>query len=155
MGILLAILTFFMVLLSLALIGLILLQKSSGQQGMGAAMGGGVADQTFGAETNSILSKNTQRLTIVYFVFAFILYLGFFAIYNNGDSADEGTLLDIVAEDAEAAAAEAEAASLVDEAAADVEPEAVDVVNPLDDVEAAAQDVVPTETGDVEAPTQQ
>ena len=150
MTIILAILTFVMALLALGLIGLVLLQKSSGQQGMGAAMGGGVADQAFGAETNSILSKNTQIATIIYFVLAFILYLGWQSVYSDKASDEPSALLQAAVQE-EAAAEEApegeeaatteviaeEAEAIVEEVEAAVEEAAT--VNPLEDAEAPQQ----------------
>ena len=129
-----------MALLALGLIGLVLLQKSSGQQGMGAAMGGGVADQAFGAETNSILSKNTQMATIIYFILAFILYLGYQSVYSEKESDEPSALLQSAVQE-EAAVETTEETSAVDtpdavigevEAAA----EEATTVNPLEDVEA-------------------
>lgn len=133
MGILLALLSVIMVLLSLLLVGLILLQKSSGQQGMGAAMGGGVADQAFGAETNTILSKNTQFLVIIYFVLALILFLGYYSRYNSGDEQrGTGVLQSLTLEEAaeEAGAVNAETADGESESPAPAEDLEVQVVDP-------------------------
>ena len=49
MSIFLGILTFILVLISLFLILVVLAQKAKSDGGMGAAMGGGVAEATFGA----------------------------------------------------------------------------------------------------------
>lgn len=43
---------------------------------MGAALGGGMTESTFGAETGNVLSKMTINLSIAFFVLAFLLYLG-------------------------------------------------------------------------------
>ncbi|MEM7671812.1 MAG: preprotein translocase subunit SecG [Verrucomicrobiota bacterium] len=137
MSIILALLTFVMFILALGIIGLVLLQKSSGQQGMGAAMGGGVADQAFGAETNSILSKNTQIATIIYFVLAFVLYLGYQSMYADEESAEGTGLLDAAIQ--EEAAVESEEAIGTEEVDAATIEEVVDsveeatTVNPLED----------------------
>ncbi len=45
--------------------------------------GGGAADQAFGADSATVLTKATQTTTIVFFVLAFLLYLGFQA--RSGD----------------------------------------------------------------------
>lgn len=68
-----------------------LMQKTSTQPGMGAALsGGGAADQAFGAESATVLTKTTQILTIVFFVLAFLLYLGFQARHEAQLKAEEG-----------------------------------------------------------------
>jgi preprotein translocase subunit SecG len=54
----------------------VLAQKSQSDGGMGAAMGGGMAEATFGADTNNVLSKSTINASIAFFVLAFVLYLG-------------------------------------------------------------------------------
>jgi preprotein translocase subunit SecG len=59
MAILIGILTVIHVLVALALVGLVLMQKSS-EQGVGAAFGAGMTDTVFGAGTTSAL----QRMTI-------------------------------------------------------------------------------------------
>jgi preprotein translocase subunit SecG len=76
MSILLGILTFVLILVSLFLILVVLAQKSQSDGGMGAAMGGGMAEATFGADTNNVLSKSTINASIAFFVLAFVLYLG-------------------------------------------------------------------------------
>ncbi|MGB0370816.1 MAG: preprotein translocase subunit SecG [Opitutales bacterium] len=139
MSIILALLTFVMFILALAIIGLVLLQKSSGQQGMGAAMGGGVADQAFGAETNSILSKNTQIATIIYFVLAFILYLGYQSVYADKEVTEGTGLLDAAIVEEAAVEAEEESPAIeedVVEPAVEAAEEAATTVNPLEDVSA-------------------
>lgn len=75
MGILLGILTFVLILISLFLILVVLAQKSK-DGGLGAALGGGAAEAAFGAETNNVLSKATIYSSVLFFVFAFLLYLG-------------------------------------------------------------------------------
>ena len=58
MSILIGIVTAIHVLVALALIGLVLMQKSS-DQGVGAAFGGGVTDTVFGAGTTTALVRMT------------------------------------------------------------------------------------------------
>jgi preprotein translocase subunit SecG len=55
---------------------LVLAQKAKSDGGMGAAMGGGMAEATFGADTGNVLSKATINAAIVFFVLSFALYLG-------------------------------------------------------------------------------
>jgi preprotein translocase subunit SecG len=76
MSILLGILTFVLILTSLLLILLVLAQKAKSDGGMGAAMGGGMAEATFGADTGNVLSKATVNAAIVFFVLSLSLYLG-------------------------------------------------------------------------------
>jgi preprotein translocase subunit SecG len=76
MSILIGISTFVLILTSIFLILLVLAQKAKSDGGMGAAMGGGMAEATFGADTGNVLSKATINAAIVFFVLSFALYLG-------------------------------------------------------------------------------
>jgi preprotein translocase subunit SecG len=76
MNILLGILTFILILISLFLILVVLAQKAKSDGGMGAAMGGGMAEAAFGADTTNVLSKATINASIAFFILAFALYLG-------------------------------------------------------------------------------
>jgi preprotein translocase subunit SecG len=76
MSILLGICAFVLILTSIVLILLVLAQKAKSDGGMGAAMGGGMAEATFGADTGNVLSKATINASIVFFVLSFALYLG-------------------------------------------------------------------------------
>lgn len=76
MGILLAILTFVLIVISLFLILVVLAQKAKNDGGMGAAMGGGMAEAAFGADTSNVLSKATINAAIAFFILTFALYLG-------------------------------------------------------------------------------
>lgn len=69
------ILTFILILVSLFLVMVVLMQKSK-DGGMGATLGGGAAEQAFGAETGNVLSRSTIVAAIAFFVLAFALYLG-------------------------------------------------------------------------------
>jgi preprotein translocase subunit SecG len=75
MSIVIWILTFFLVLASAFLILIVLAQKAKSDGGMGSAMGGGMAEAAFGAETSNVLSKSTIYAAIAFFVLALILYL--------------------------------------------------------------------------------
>lgn len=74
------ILTFILILVSLFLVMIVLMQKSK-DGGMGATLGGGAAEQAFGAETGNVLSRSTIVAAITFFVLAFALYLG--RVYQN------------------------------------------------------------------------
>jgi preprotein translocase subunit SecG len=91
MSILLAFLTAVLILTSLLLILLVLAQKAKSDGGMGAAMGGGMAEATFGADTGNVLSKATINAAIVFFVLSISLYLG--RIYELKHSAPAGGAL--------------------------------------------------------------
>jgi len=90
LNILLGIATFVLILVSLFLILVVLAQKSKSDGGMGAAMGGGMAEATFGAETSSVLTKLTIYSAALFFVLGLGLYLGRLYQYNN--AADSGAL---------------------------------------------------------------
>lgn len=94
MNVALGILTFVLVFVSLLLILLVLMQRAKSDAGMGAAMGGGMAEATFGAETGNVLSKATINGAIVLFVLSFALYLG--RIYQHTHSgASQRSMVDI------------------------------------------------------------
>jgi preprotein translocase subunit SecG len=76
MSILLNILTAILIVISLFLVLVVLAQKAKNDGGMGAAMGGGMAEAAFGADTSNVLSKATINAAIAFFVLAFALYLG-------------------------------------------------------------------------------
>ncbi len=91
MNILLGILTFVLILISIFLILVVLAQKAKSDGGMGAAMGGGVAEATFGAETGNVLSKATINAAIAFFVLSCALFLG--RLYERRHVAESGAAL--------------------------------------------------------------
>ena len=95
MSILLGIGTFVLILTSLFLILVVLAQKAKSDGGMGAAMGGGMAEATFGADTGNVLSKATINAAVVFFVLSFLLYLG--RIYERKHAAEAAALPNIAA----------------------------------------------------------
>jgi preprotein translocase subunit SecG len=76
MSILIGIATLVLIVISLFLILVVLAQKAKSDGGVGAAMGGGMAEATFGAETGNVLSKATINASIAFFVLSFLIYLG-------------------------------------------------------------------------------
>jgi preprotein translocase subunit SecG len=76
MNILLGILTFVLIVTSVFLVLVVLMQKAKNDGGLGAAMGGGMAEAAFGADTSNVLSKATINASILFFILAFALYLG-------------------------------------------------------------------------------
>lgn len=95
MSILLGILTFVLIVISLFLILVVLAQKAKNDGGMGAAMGGGMAEAAFGADTSNVLSKATINASIAFFVLAFGLYLG--RIYQRTHGATGADALPTIA----------------------------------------------------------
>lgn len=89
MSILLGILTFVLILVSVLLILLVLMQKAKNDGGAGAALGGGMTESAFGADTNNVLSKSTINATIAFFVLSFLLYLGHLYQRNHAAGAVE------------------------------------------------------------------
>ncbi len=76
MSIVLGILTFVLILISVFLILVVLAQKAKNDGGVGAALGGGMTESAFGADTGNVLSKATINAAIAFFVLSFGLYLG-------------------------------------------------------------------------------
>jgi preprotein translocase subunit SecG len=95
MSILLGILTFVLILVSLFLVLVVLAQKAKNDGGMGAAMGGGMAEAAFGADTSNVLSKATINAAIAFFILAFALYLG--RLYQRTHVAQTGDALPTIA----------------------------------------------------------
>jgi preprotein translocase subunit SecG len=94
MNILFGILTFALILVALFVILVVLMQRAKSDGGMGAAMGGGMAEATFGADTGNVLSKATINAAIALFVLSFALYLG--RIYQHSHAApSQGALPNI------------------------------------------------------------
>ena len=95
LNIFLGVLTFGLIVTSLFMILVVLMQKAKADGGMGAAMGGGMAEAAFGADTGNVLSKSTIYAAITFFVLAFTLYLG--RIYQQKHSMVAGALPNIAA----------------------------------------------------------
>jgi preprotein translocase subunit SecG len=78
-----------LVVLCLFIILIILMQRPSANAGMGSALGGGAAEQAFGAETGNLLTKATVWATFAFFVISFTLFLGTQKQINNKADAQE------------------------------------------------------------------
>src|SRR5262245_5038883 len=74
MSLLIGIFTFALVLVSVFLILVVLMQKAKSDGGV-AAMGGGMAESAFGADTGNVLVGATRTGAIIFFVLSFLLYL--------------------------------------------------------------------------------
>jgi preprotein translocase subunit SecG len=91
MSILINIFMVVLVLISAFLVLIVLAQKAKSDGGVGAAMGGGVAEATFGAETGNVLTNATIKASIAFFVLCFGLYLGKIYVHKN-KAKEEGAL---------------------------------------------------------------
>ncbi|MDR1011487.1 MAG: preprotein translocase subunit SecG, partial [Opitutaceae bacterium] len=84
MSILLTVGILVLIFVSAIVVLLVLMQRAKNDGGVGAAMGGGMAEATFGADTSNVLSKATIRGSIIFFVLAFLLYLGYIRLAHSG-----------------------------------------------------------------------
>ncbi|MCX6937011.1 MAG: preprotein translocase subunit SecG [Verrucomicrobia bacterium] len=76
--------------LSIFLVLVVLMQKSKSDGGVGAALGGGMTEATFGADTGNVLATITRNGTIAFFVICFGLYLA--QIARHRGVASKGSL---------------------------------------------------------------
>ncbi len=88
-SILIGLFTLVLVIACILLVLVILMQRPNANAGMGAALGGGMAEGAFGGEAGNVLTKATVKLTIIYFLLSASLYLGY--IYATGGSSNEPT----------------------------------------------------------------
>jgi preprotein translocase subunit SecG len=135
MSILIWLLTFVLILLSVFLVLIVLAQKSKSDGGVGAALGGGMTEATFGAESGNVLATMTRNGTIVFFVLTFALFLAHIAKHKQAKA--EGALPTIPVPAAEAAPAvpaapvTTETATVIEAPAATTgEPASASVVTP-------------------------
>ena len=80
---LIALFSVILVLTCFFVVMLVLMQKPSSNAGMGAALGGGAAEQAFGGEATNVLTRGTIYAIIAFFLISFGLYLG--SLYASGD----------------------------------------------------------------------
>lgn len=90
MSILIGIVTFILILISAFLILVVLAQKAKSDGGMGAALGGGMAEAAFGADTGNVLTKATIKAAIAFFVLSFGLYLAQVYQHKSARSTEGG-----------------------------------------------------------------
>lgn len=90
MSLLLGIFTFILILVSLFMMLVILMQRSKNDGGLGSALGGGMAESTFGADTNTVLFNATRNAAIAFFVLSFGLYLGHLWVRNHTEGVTDG-----------------------------------------------------------------
>ena len=111
MNLLIAIFTFVLILTSLAMVLLVLMQKAKNDGGMGAALGGGAAEATFGADTGNVLTTATIRAAVVFFVLSLLLYLGHIHV-RNAAVAEAGAALPTIEASADSEGAPAPEAAM-------------------------------------------
>ncbi len=85
MSILINILLSLWMLVALLMIFVILMQRPK-SEGLGAAFGGGVTENIFGAQTTNVLVKFTSWLAGIFFILTFVLSI-LYANKNAGDTA--------------------------------------------------------------------
>jgi preprotein translocase subunit SecG len=84
MNILINVLLVVDMIVALLMILVILMQRPK-SEGLGAAFGGGVTENIFGAQTTNVLTKITGWLAGIFFVFTFVLSI-LYAQYSMGGS---------------------------------------------------------------------
>jgi preprotein translocase subunit SecG len=94
MSLVIGILTFVLIITSLFLVLVVLMQRAKSDGGIGAAMGGGSMESTFGADTSNVLTGATIKAAIVFFLVSFTLYLAH--IYQSKHHAADDTRLPTV-----------------------------------------------------------
>lgn len=89
---LIALFSVVLVLVCLFVTLLVLMQKPSANSGMGAALGGGAAEQAFGGEAGNVLTRGTIYAIIAFFVLSFALYLGSLSTLGGGGEEEEASI---------------------------------------------------------------
>ncbi|MFC5051692.1 preprotein translocase subunit SecG [Rubritalea spongiae] len=136
-----------LVALSLLLCLVVLMQRPK-QEGLGAAFGGGMTDQAFGAQTTDVLQKGTAYLGTAFFAVTLALSV-LVSAQNSGARLDESSLK----QTEEQVASEENAAELAEVVAA-VEEE-VPAEEVAEEVSIAAEDVQESVEDVKEAVTEQ
>jgi preprotein translocase subunit SecG len=72
MSIIISLLTVVLVIVCLLIVAIVLMQRPR-QEGLGAAFGGGMTDQMFGAQTTNVLQKGTVYLAVSFFGITLLL----------------------------------------------------------------------------------
>ncbi|MBO0695687.1 MAG: preprotein translocase subunit SecG [Verrucomicrobia bacterium] len=86
MNLLINLLSVFFVLVALLMVLVILMQRPK-SEGLGAAFGGAVTENIFGAQTTNVLVKFTTWLAGIFFVLAFALSVSYAHRGTGGESA--------------------------------------------------------------------
>ncbi len=91
MSVLIAILITFHVLVCMLMVGVVLMQRPK-NEGLGAAFGGGMTENIFGAQTTHVLQKFTVWLGVVFFALTLLLAI-LYAKHGTGETAIQKELL--------------------------------------------------------------
>ncbi|MFP4353236.1 MAG: preprotein translocase subunit SecG [Puniceicoccaceae bacterium] len=154
---LIALFSVVLVLVCLFVTLLVLMQKPSSNSGMGAALGGGAAEQAFGGEAGNVLTRGTIYAIIAFFVLSFGLYLGTLSSFGGAGGGDDGPSITNLEGDqpmsggAPAGGEEADAPG--EEEEADAPGEAGEAESPADaDSVPSDEDSSPLQLEDLDAP---
>jgi preprotein translocase subunit SecG len=121
MSILINVLIAFHVLVCVLMVGIVLMQRPK-NEGLGAAFGGGMTDNIFGAQTTHVLQRFTVWLGIVFFALTLLLAI----LYAKRGSGETTIQRELLSQPAPAATATPEAGAAPVTAA--TEPVEVDAV---------------------------
>ena len=91
MSVIIAILVTFHVLVCLLMVGVVLMQRPK-NEGLGAAFGGGMTENIFGAQTTHVLQKFTVWLGIIFFALTLLLAI-LYAKRGTGETAIQRELM--------------------------------------------------------------
>ena len=148
MSILINVLIAFHVLVCLLMVVVVLMQRPK-NEGLGAAFGGGMTENIFGAQTTHVLQKFTVWLGIVFFALTLLLAI-LFAKRGTGESSIQKELLNqpvpaATAAPSPAAAGTPEAAPAVQAVA--TEPVAATETQPPQPAESVPAEAAPSPAG--------
>ena len=123
MSILISILIAFHVLVCVLMVGVVLMQRPK-NEGLGAAFGGGMTENIFGAKTTHVLQKFTVWLGIVFFALTLFLAI----IYAKRGTGETTIQKELLSQPVPAAATEPPAAPAATPTVATTEPAVVEAV---------------------------
>jgi preprotein translocase subunit SecG len=123
MSILISILIAFHVLVCLLMVGVVLMQRPK-NEGLGAAFGGGMTENIFGAQTTHVLQKFTVWLGIVFFALTLLLAI----LYAKRGAGETTIQKELLSQPVPAASAAPEAAPATTPIAAPAATVAVEAV---------------------------
>ena len=149
MTILINVLISFHVLVCMLMIGVVLMQRPK-NEGLGAAFGGGMTENIFGAQTTHVLQKFTVWLGIIFFVLTLLLAI-IYARRGTGETAIQKELLSQPVPTASPAATHA-ATPATSTAAVAGEPVKVEAHAVQEGVPAAGAPPAPATPAEAEAP---
>ena len=123
MSILINVLIAFHVLICLLMVGVVLMQRPK-NEGLGAAFGGGMTENIFGAQTTHVLQKFTVWLGIVFFALTLLLAI----LYAKRGTGETTIQKELLSQPVPAATAAPEAGAAATPVTATTEPVAVEAV---------------------------